>query len=144
MECKTINEIQVGDQAEMTRTVTLADIYAFAGASMDLNPVHVDPAFAKASIFGGQVAHGMLTASMLSAILGTQLPGVGTIYLGQTIAFTAAVFPGDRLTAGLVVTEVNREKNRVILEGTVKNQDGKVVLKGESKVMAPKQRAKLD
>jgi len=144
MDCKTIDDIQVGDQAEMTRTITQADIYAFAGASLDLNPVHVDPGFAKTSIFGGQVAHGMLTASMLSAILGNQLPGIGTIYLGQSITFMAAVFPGDRLTARLEVTQVDREKNRVILTGTIANQDDKVVLKGESKVIAPKQQPGQD
>ena len=138
MQCKTIEEINVGDRATMTRTFTEADVFAFAGISRDVNPVHVDPHFAKNTIFKQRVAHGMFTASMISAVIANELPGVGTIYLAQTLKFTAPVFLGDEVTVAVEVTEVDREKGRVVLTAELTNQRDERVLVGESKVLAPK------
>jgi 3-hydroxybutyryl-CoA dehydratase len=138
MNCKTVDEINVGDKATLTRTFSEADVFAYAGVSQDVNPVHVDPHFAKNTIFKQRVAHGMFTASMISAVLANDLPGVGTIYLSQTLKFTAPVFLGDTLTAEVEVAQVDREKGRVVFNATLKNQRGEVVLTGESKVLAPR------
>lgn len=138
MKCKTVDEINVGDKATLTRTFSEADVFAYAGVSQDVNPVHVDPHFAKNTIFKQRVAHGMFTASMISALLANELPGVGTIYLSQTLKFTAPVFLGDTLTADVEVAQVDRERGRVVFNGTLKNQRGEVVLTGESKVLAPR------
>ena len=138
MNCKTVDEINVGDKATLTRTFSEADVFAFAGVSHDVNPVHVDPHFAKSTIFKQRVAHGMFTASMISALLANELPGVGTIYLSQSLKFTAPVFLGDTVTAEVEVTQVDREKGRVVFGATLKNQRGEVVLTGESKVLAPR------
>jgi 3-hydroxybutyryl-CoA dehydratase len=138
MNCKTVDEINVGDKATLTRTFSEADVFAYAGVSQDVNPVHVDPHFAKNTIFKQRVAHGMFTASMISALLANELPGVGTIYLSQTLKFTAPVFLGDTITAEVEVAQVDREKGRVVFNATLKNQRGEVVLAGESKVLAPR------
>lgn len=138
MKCKTIDEIRVGDRASITRTFSEADVFAFAGVSQDVNPVHVDRHFARDTIFKQRVVHGMFTASMISAVLANELPGVGTIYLGQTLKFTAPVFFGDTIVTEVEVSQVDREKGRVVLNATLKNQRGELVLSGESKVLAPR------
>ncbi len=139
-KCRTIDEIQVGDSAESVRTIGFEDILAFAGVSHDLNPVHVDPAFAEQTMFKGPIAHGMFTASLVSALLANELPGVGTIYLAQTLRFRAPVRPGDTLRARVEVKEVHREKAKVVLETTVTNQEGTLVLDGQATVLAPKEK----
>ena len=110
----------------------------FAGVSGDLNPAHTDEVAASKTMFKGRIAHGMLSAGFISAAIGMHLPGPGTIYVGQTLNFTAPVHIGDTVTATVTVKEVNVEKNRAILETVCTNQDGKVVIKGEAKVMPPK------
>jgi len=136
---KTINEMKIGDAVEFTKTITEADIYMFAGITGDVNPAHLNEAYAKKTPFKKRIAHGMLTAGYISAILGNQLPGPGTIYLGQELKFLAPVFIGDTVTVRVEVAELMPEKNRVRLKTTCTNQDGKLVLTGEALVMAPKQ-----
>lgn len=137
MKGKTIAEIQVGDVAEFSKTVSEADVYLYAGISGDFNPAHVNADYAGNSVFKERIAHGMLTAGFISTILGTQLPGPGTIYMRQTLAFLAPVVFGDTITARAEVVETIPEKNRVRLKTTCANQAGKMVLDGEALVMAP-------
>ncbi len=134
----TINEMKVGDSYALSRTVTETLVDMFAGVSGDLNPAHTDEVAASKTMFKGRIAHGMLSAGFISAAIGMHLPGPGTIYVGQTLNFTAPVHIGDTVTATVTVKEVNVEKNRAILETVCTNQDGKVVIKGEAKVMPPK------
>lgn len=135
---KTIHELTVGEQASFAKTISETDVYSFAGITGDFNPMHVNAVEAEKSIFKRQVAHGMLGGSMFSTILGTQLPGLGTIYLEQNLRFTAPVFFGDTLTATVTVKELIPEKNMCLLTTECTNQDGKVVITGSAKVMPPK------
>ncbi|MEZ6001097.1 bifunctional enoyl-CoA hydratase/phosphate acetyltransferase [Hyphomonas sp.] len=138
LENRTYDQIKVGDTASLERAVTENDVELFALVSGDVNPAHLDAEFAAKDIFGKPVAHGMWTASLVSAVLGTTLPGPGCIYLGQTIAFTKPVFPGDTVTATVSVLEKQDKKRLVRLETVCTNQDGETVLKGEATVIAPK------
>lgn len=138
LENRTFDQISVGETASLERRVTENDIELFALVSGDVNPAHLDAEFAAKDIFGKPVAHGMWTASLVSAVLGTTLPGPGCIYLGQTIAFTKPVFPGDTVTATVTVLEKQDRKRLVRLETVCTNQDGDTVLKGEATVIAPK------
>jgi 3-hydroxybutyryl-CoA dehydratase len=133
---KTIEELSVGDSASVTKRISQADIDAFARISGDDNPAHVDAEWAAASRLGGRVAPGMLTAGLISAVLGTLLPGPGSIYMSQTLRWVSPVRPDDLLTATATVTEILAEKGRVVLE-TVVTRDGEPVLTGEALVMAP-------
>jgi 3-hydroxybutyryl-CoA dehydratase len=135
---KTLAELAVGMTASITKTYGEWDILTFAAVTGDLNPAHVDEAFAQESVFQGKVAHGLLTASLISAVLGTQLPGPGTIYLGQELKFRRPVRIGDSITATVEVTEVIPGKNLVRLKTTCANQRGEVVLEGTAVVMPPK------
>lgn len=132
-----MSEIQAGQTAEFTKTVTEADVVLFAGVTGDLNPAHIDQTWAEASRFGGRIAHGMLSASFISTVLGMKLPGPGTIYLTQSLSFTAPVMIGETVTARVEVAEV-MPKRRVRLTTTVVKQDGTVVIEGEATVLAPK------
>ena len=138
MKGKTINEIKVGDVAFFQKTVTETDVYLYAGITGDINPAHVNQEVSKDTMFKGRIAHGMLTAGFVSAVLGMQLPGPGTIYLSQDLKFTAPVRFQDTIKAEAKVLEVIEEKNRVILETICTNQNGDVVLKGQATVMPPK------
>lgn len=129
--------LAVGDTAQRTRTITEADIRAFAAASGDENPVHVDPAYAANSRFGRVIAHGMLSASLISAILGNDLPGPGSVYLGQTLSFKAPVYPGDTVTAQVECIKYREDKRIATFRTTVTNQDGVLVLEGEAVILAP-------
>ena len=132
------DEISVGQKASYTRTVTDADIKAFAAVSGDDNPVHLDDDFAaKNTPFGGCIAHGLLTASYVSTGVGASFPGPGTIYINQSLKFKAPVRAGDVVTATAKVTELVAAKGFVVLETTCE-VDGKLVLEGEATVMAPK------
>lgn len=135
---KTIAQIQVGDHASFTKTVTETDIILYAGLSGDLNPAHVDAESAKNSMFGQRIAHGMLSAGFISNVLGMQLPGPGTIYMGQDLKFLKPVYVGDTVTATATVVERMEEKNRLKLETVVTNQRGEVVISGMATVMPPK------
>ena len=123
-------DIKVGDTASFTKTVTEADIMNFAEVSGDFNPVHVDAEFASQSMFKERIAHGMLSASYISALLGNQLPGPNTLYLGQTLNFKNPVKIGDTVTATVTVTEKRDDKRILKLDTTVTNQRGDVVIDG--------------
>ncbi len=138
MKGKTIQELKVGDSASFTKTVTESDVYTFAGLTGDLNPAHINEVHAKSTPFKTRIAHGMLGAGFISAVLGMQLPGPGTIYLGQELKFTKPVLLGDTVTATCTVAELNVEKNRAVIETVCTNQDGDVVIKGQANVMPPK------
>ncbi len=135
---KTIDLLKVGDAAEFAKTVTETDIYLYAGITGDFNPAHVNEAYAKNTFFKTRIAHGMLTAGFISAIIANQLPGPGSIYLKQDLSFLAPVRIGDTITGRVEVVELNAEKNRVRLKTSCSNQDGIVVLSGEGLVSPPK------
>lgn len=134
----TISEMQVGDSASFTKTVSEHDVYTYAGVSGDFNPAHVNEVEAQKGMFGKRIAHGMLSAGFISTVLGTQLPGPGTIYMGQELRFTKPVLFGDTITATVTVAELIPEKNRAILDTVCTNQNGEVVIKGKATVMPPK------
>lgn len=138
MKGKTINEINLGDISSYSRTVTEADIVLFGGVSGDLNPAHFNEEYSKETMFKGRIAHGMLSASYISTVLGMKIPGPGTIYLSQELKFTAPVKVGDTITATVEVIEKLDDRNRIVLETICTNQNGKVVVKGKATVMPPK------
>ena len=133
----TFEELQIGQKAWFEKTIGEADIGLFCGISGDINPVHVSNIAAENSIFGKRVAHGILVAGLTSAVLGMQLPGPGTIYLGQELRFVAPVYIGDTVRAEVEVAEINKQKKIVRLKTTSKNQDGKVVIEGMATVRPP-------
>lgn len=135
----TIHELRVGESASRSKTITETDVYLFAGITGDLNPAHVNEQTASLTPFGGRIAHGILSAGLISAVLGMQFPGPGTIYLGQELKFTRPVRFGDTITATCTVSEIRAEKNIVKLDTTCTNQHGEVVLQGMATVMPPQQ-----
>lgn len=134
-----IEEMEIGMSRHLEKTVTDHDIELFAEVSTDRNPVHLDDDYAMDTIFEGRIAHGMLTAGLISAVIGEQLPGHGAVYLGQSLKFLAPVRPGDRVRAEVTVTDIDYAKRRVTLD-TVCTIKGKPVLKGEAQVLAPSAR----
>jgi 3-hydroxybutyryl-CoA dehydratase len=137
-EGKSIHELKIGDSAQISKTITEADIELFARATGDFNPVHLDQAYAEKTMFKGRIAHGLLSVGLLSSILGNILPGHGTIYLSQEVKFLAPVRIGDTITAGVEVIELISEKNRAKFRTTCINQDGKLVVDGIAWAMPPK------
>ena len=135
---KTIDQIQVGDSASFTKTVSETDIYLFAGITGDFNPAHVNKAYAENSVFKARIAHGMLTAAFISTVLGMYLPGPGTIYVEQHLTFVAPVYVGDTVTARIEVIEVLREKKRVRVKTVCSKSGDVVVLEGEAVVIPPR------
>ena len=131
------HQMKIGDHASLSRHVGPEDIELFAAVSGDANPAHLDANFAAHGPFGHVVIHGMWTAALISAVLGTRLPGPGTIYLDQQVRFQKPVSPGDTVTAEVEVIELIEGKNRVRLATTARNQLGEVVLSGEALVLAP-------
>jgi phosphate acetyltransferase/phosphate butyryltransferase len=137
---RTFDEIAVGDHASIQRTLTAADIQLFAAMSGDVNPTHIDPEFAASTRFHGVIAHGMWGAALISAVLGTRLPGPGTIYVGQTLEFHAPVRVGDVLTITVAVTARDEAEHSLTLDCTCLNQEGERVISGEATVLAPTER----
>ena len=133
----TFDDLSVGQTASLGKTITEADILMFAAVSTDTNPVHIDAEAAKASMFKERIAHGMLSAGLISAVLGTRLPGPGTIYLGQTLRFRAPVRIGDTVTATVEITALDRDKRRATLKTTCAVA-GKPVIEGEAQVQLPR------
>ena len=131
-----IEDLEIGMSRSLRKTVTDRDISLFAEVSTDRNPVHLDDAYARDTIFEGRIAHGMLTASLISAVIGEQLPGHDTVYLGQSLKFLAPVRPGDDVTAVVTVTAIDHARRRVTLETHCAVGD-RMVLKGEATVLAP-------
>jgi len=134
---KTFDQLNVGDTGKFAKTVTDADIYLFAGVTGDLNPAHIDEDYAQGTFFKTRIAHGMLSAGFISAVIGTRLPGPGTVYMRQTLDFLAPVRIGDTVTATVEVVE-KLEKKRVRLKTTCTNQEGVTVLEGEALVSPPR------
>ncbi len=137
IENKTFAEIEIGDTASLTRQLTQRDIQLFAVMSGDVNPAHVDPEYAKSDMFHEVIAHGMWGGAIISAVLGTELPGPGTIYLGQTFRFRHPVALGDTVTVTVKVSAKQEEKHRVQLDCVMVNQKGQVVIEGSADVIAP-------
>jgi 3-hydroxybutyryl-CoA dehydratase len=131
--------LKVGDSAEVSKTIADEDVRAFAELTGDRNPVHLDEEYAASTRFGRRIAHGMLGASLISAVLANELPGRGTVYLSQTLRFTAPVFLGDTITARVVVKGVREDKPVVTLETFCTNQRGERVVEGEAVVLVSSQ-----
>ncbi len=129
--------LKVGDSAEVSRTITDEDIRAFAELTGDRNPVHLDEEYAAGTRFGRRIAHGMLGASLISALLANELPGSGTVYLSQSLRFVAPVYPGDTVTARVSVSRLREDKPVVTLETVCRNQRGELLIEGEAVVLAP-------
>lgn len=138
MTGKTIHELQIGDQAVVHRTFIDEDVAAFAKVTGDANPAHMDENYAKTTHFKTRIVHGMLVGSLFSALLGNDLPGLGTIYTGQTLKFTRPVHFGEEITASVTVREINIERNRAVLDCLALNPQGEAVIVGEATVMPPK------
>src|SRR5678816_2878331 len=124
-----------GDTASLSKTIGDEDIRAFADASGDHNPLHLDEEFAKQTRFGRRIAHGMLSASLISAVIANELPGEGSIYLGQTLQFVAPVFLNDTVTARVTVSSIREDKPILKLETVCTNQRDEVVIRGEATVL---------
>ncbi len=135
---KTIEELALGQSAQFSKTISESDVYLYAGITGDFNPAHINQAYAEKTKFKTRIAHGMLTAGFISTLLGTQLPGPGSIYLQQTLNFKAPVAFGDTITATVEVIEILIEKKRVRLKTICTNQEGTVVLDGEALVSPPR------
>lgn len=140
IENKTFAELKIGDSAELTRTLRPEDIELFAVMSGDVNPAHVDADFAKSDMFHKVIAHGMWGGALISAVLGTELPGPGTIYLNQNLNFRHAVGLGDTVTVRVTVVDMKPEHNHVTLDCLCVNQSGETVIQGQALVMAPTQK----
>ena len=133
----TIEELKIGQTSSFSKTITETHVYLFAGITGDFNPAHINAQYAANTQFKERIAHGMLSASLISTILGTSLPGKGTIYLGPQVKFLSPVRLGDTITATVKVKELVKEKNRVILHTFCANQEGDLVVDGEATVLAP-------
>lgn len=131
-----IEDIEIGMTRSLRKEVTVRDIELFAEVSTDRNPVHLDESYAQDTIFEGRIAHGMLTAGLISAVIGEQLPGHGTVYLGQSLKFLAPVRPGDVVLAEVEVTAIDHSKRRVSLDTRCMIGNKKVLI-GEATVLAP-------
>jgi 3-hydroxybutyryl-CoA dehydratase len=138
MNGRTIEELHLGDTAEFSKTISESDIYLYAGITGDFNPAHINETYASKTFFKTRIAHGMLLGGFISAILGNQLPGNGTIYIRQEMNFLSPVRIGDTIVARAEVIEILPDKNRVRLKTTCVNQEGTLVLEGEALVSPPK------
>jgi 3-hydroxybutyryl-CoA dehydratase len=139
----TISELTVGDAATFRKTISESDVYLFAGITGDLNPVHVDAEFAKTTPFGARVAHGPLTFSLCAGLLGTELPGVGTVAVTNEVAYEAPVYIGDTIEVKVEVAALDLDRNRATMGVTWHNQDGKQVASGSMVVKPPKVKVPL-
>lgn len=131
---KTIDEMRLNESAEFSKTISESDVYLYAGVTGDLNPAHIDEEYARQTFFKTRIAHGMLAAGLISAVLGTRLPGPGAVYVRQELNFLAPVRIGDTITARVEVIEILSEKKQVRLKTTCSRQDGTLVLEGEAVV----------
>jgi len=141
---RTFDEITVGQSASLSRTIGEREVLLFAEASGDVNPIHLDPAYAAGTPFGEPIAHGILSASLISAVIALQLPGPGAIYVGQTLRFLRPVKLGDQLTATVKVLAKREDKKFVTLDCQVVNQHDKAVVVGEAEVLAPTEKVRIE
>ena len=142
IENRTFEEINVGDTAVLERTLTEQDITLFAVMSGDINPAHVDPEYAMSSRFREVIGHGMWSGALISTVLGTDFPGPGTIYLGQSLRFRRPVKVGDTITIKVTAKEKDATKGKVVLDTECVNQDGEIVVSGSAEVIAPKEKVR--
>lgn len=138
MKKYTIFDLHVGDSASLMKSFSEADVLSFALVSGDANPAHVNEEYAKTTMFKTRIVHGMLVGSLFSAIFGTKLPGLGSIYTFQSLKFVKPVYLDETITATVTVKEVIMEKNRVIFDCVAQNNQGEVVVVGEATIMPPK------
>jgi 3-hydroxybutyryl-CoA dehydratase len=131
----TYEDIKVGDKASFSKTISESDIYQFAGITGDFNPLHVDKEYAKNTLFKERIAHGILTAGFISSVIGMKLPGINTIYLSQNLKLLAPVHIGDTVTATVSVLEKIDKKKVILLQTTVVNQRGEIIIDGDAAVM---------
>ena len=134
---KTYDQIEVGETAEFSKTISESDVYLYAGITGDFNPAHIDESYARKTFFKTRIAHGMLLSGLISAVIGTRLPGPGTVYVRQTLDFLAPVHMGDTITARVEVIE-KLDKKKVSLKTACINQEGQTVLGGEALVSPPR------
>jgi 3-hydroxybutyryl-CoA dehydratase len=139
MTGRAFSDLRLGESDAFTKTITESDVVLFAGITGDFNPVHIDRVAAEASPFKGRVAHGMLTASLISTVLGARLPGPGAMYLSQSLRFRKPVYIGDTITARVEIVELIPQKQRVRLATQCVNERGELVAEGESLVQIPEQ-----
>lgn len=135
LENTPFEQLTIGQTASLTRTLTEDDLILFAKVSGDTNPVHLDEEYAAGTQFGGRIAHGMWTASIISCALATKLPGPGGIYLGQELSFLRPVMVGDTITVQLEITEINERRKRATVSTNVINQHSKAIVKGKAEIM---------
>ncbi|HRY77380.1 MAG TPA: MaoC family dehydratase [Candidatus Izemoplasmatales bacterium] len=138
MESHALNELHLGDRAATSKTFTEEDVRAFARITGDANPAHLDEEYAQTTVFRTRIVHGMLVGSLFSAVFGTILPGLGTIYTFQSLKFVKPVYLDDTVTATVTVKELIPEKNRVLFDCIAQNQHGDTVLVGEAQLMPPR------
>jgi acyl dehydratase len=138
-----IDQLSVGDAVESRKTVSETDVYLFAGISGDFNPMHVDEEYAKGTPFGSRVAHGPLTLALCAGLLGTELPGLGTVAVSNQVSYQRPVFIGDTITVRVEVAELNPERNRATMAVTWRNQDGDQVAEGSMVVKPPREPVSL-
>ena len=127
-----MGELSLGQKASISKTISEQDVFQFADLVEDHNPIHIDKKFAKNSIFGKRIVHGMFGSSLISAVLGTKLPGPGAIYLSQTLQFLAPIFIGDTITAEVEVIKIRNDKPIITLKTSCHNQGDELVLMGEA------------
>ena len=144
IENRTFDEIKAGDSASIIRTLTEADIELFAVVSGDVNPAHLDPVYAKTDLFHRVVAHGMWGGGLISAVLGTKLPGPGTVYLSQSLRFLAPIGVGDTITTTVTAREKQIERHRITFDCRCVNQGGHEVITGVAEVRAPVEQLRQD
>jgi phosphate acetyltransferase/phosphate butyryltransferase len=142
IENRTFDEIQLGDSASLSRTLTTKDIQLFAVMSGDISPIHVDEEYARSDMFHKIIAHGMWGGALISTVLGTMLPGPGAIYLGQTLRFRRPVAPGDTIKVSVTATAKDEEKHRITFDCECTNQAGEVVISGSAEILAPTEKVK--
>jgi len=130
-----VPDFKIGDTASFSKTLTAADVALFVAVSGDTNPLHLDAAYAELTRFGRRVVHGALTASLISTVIGTKLPGEGAIYAGQSLRFVAPVFLDDTVTATATITEYDEETRRLVLRTVCCNQNGEEVVVGEAVIL---------
>jgi len=135
---KTIDKLKIGNSDEFTKTVSESDIYLFAGITGDLNPAHINDAYAKNTFFKERIAHGMLIGGFISTVIGTKLPGPGSIYREQQLKFLSPVHIGDTITARVEIKDIDTEKNRITLQTSCFNQDEIMVVDGKAVIHPPK------
>lgn len=138
MRSLPLDQLTIGDAAESRKTISESDVYLFAGVTGDFNPLHVDAEYAKTTPFGARVAHGPLTFSLCAGLLGTELPGLGTVAVSNQITYEAPVFIGDTIAVRVEVAELDPERNRATMAVTWRNQKGTQVASGSMVVKPPK------